>query len=96
MVVHHGLLAELLALVAVEVKPSVSPVSLLVVGELFFEVVEAGFAAVRTVAVGAAGHLHLEEAEVEAHLEFLAAVESGDLADVDRAGLVVPAARARG
>ena len=42
-------------------------------------------------AVGAAVELHLEEAEVEAHLELFAAVEAGDLADVDGAGFVVPA-----
>jgi len=90
-VVHDGFFAEVLALVGGEGEAIGAAGFFFVVGDEFFEIVEEGFAAVGALAVGAAGELHLEEAEVEAHLEFFAAVEAGDFADVDGAGFVVPA-----
>src|SRR5215207_8013832 len=56
-----------------------------------FEIVEQRFAPVRAHAVWSAVHLHLQQAKVEAHLELWRAVDPADLADVDRAGLVIPA-----
>ena len=47
-------------------------------------------AIVRTLAIGTAGHFHLEEAEIDPELQFLAAVEAENLAHFDGAGFVVP------
>jgi len=90
-VVHDGLFAEGLALVRGEVEAEFGAVFFFVVVEEGFEVFEEGFVAVGADAVGSAGHFHLEDAEVEAHLEFGVAIEAGDFADVDGAGFVVPA-----
>ena len=47
---------------------------------------EQRFGIVRTLAVGAAFHFHLEEAKIDAQLQFLAAIEAHDFANLDRAG----------
>ena len=48
------------------------------------------FATVRAHAIGPAGQLHLQNAEIDPELQFLAAVQSKDLAHFDRAVLVRP------
>ncbi len=53
--------------------------------------IEKRFAAVGLGAVGAAGHFHLQDAEIDAHLEFGLTVVAADFADVDGARLVIPA-----
>ena len=51
---------------------------------------EKGLAVVRTLAIGPAFHLHLQQAEVDPELQFFAAIQSEDFADLDRAGFVRP------
>ena len=49
-----------------------------------------GLAIVRPLAIGPAVHLHLEQAEVDPELQFLAAIESEDFAHLDRARFMRP------
>ena len=49
-----------------------------------------GLAIVRTLAIGPAFHLHLQEAEVDPELQFFPAIEARNFADLDRAGFVRP------
>ena len=51
---------------------------------------QVGLAVVRTLSIGTAFHLHLEEAEIDPELQFLAAIEARDFAHFDRAGFVRP------
>ena len=51
---------------------------------------EERFAAVRPLAIGPAGHFHLQHAEIDAQLQFLAAIEPDNLAHLDRARFVRP------
>src|SRR5262249_48024808 len=57
------------------------------------QVVEVGRAAVRPLAVGAAGGLQLQDAQVYPHLEHGPAVAALDLARLDRPGFVIPPAQ---
>src|SRR4051794_9760432 len=95
-VVHHRLLPQRLAVGAGDLEAELRAVAAAVVGQLVFEVVQQRLAPVRPYAVGAADQLHLEQAQVQPHLELRPAVQAVDLADVDRAGLVIPAAEDRG
>jgi hypothetical protein len=47
-------------------------------------------AVMRALAIGAAGGFHLEDAEVDPELEFLAAIEARDLAHLDGARFMRP------
>ena len=51
---------------------------------------EERFAVMRTLSVGAAGHFHLENAEIDAELQFLLAIKAGDFAHFDAAAFVRP------
>ncbi len=53
--------------------------------------VEERFVSFGAFAVGAAGRLELDQAQVDAHLDFLAAVFSGDEADLELVRLELPA-----
>src|SRR5262245_46033593 len=54
------------------------------------QVIEIGRVAVRSRAVGAASWLHLQHAEVDAHLDDLAAIATLHQAGLDHAGLEFP------
>ncbi len=47
-------------------------------------------------AVGTAGHFHLQQAQIDAHLQFGRSVHAADFADVDGARLIIPALEDRG
>ena len=51
---------------------------------------ELGLAIVRTLAIGPAFHLHLEEAEVDPKLQFFPAIEARNFPDLDRASFMRP------
>jgi len=91
LVIHDGFFAEGLALVGGEVEAEIGSVADAVFVEFGFVIIEERFAAVGTSAVWAAGHIHLEDAEIDAHLKFWGSVEAGDFADVDGSGFVIPA-----
>ncbi len=59
-------------------------------------IVEQRFEAVRPEAVRPPGELHLQHAEIDTHLELLAAVLAGHDPDLDRVGFEIPAAEYRG
>jgi hypothetical protein len=59
-------------------------------GSAFAMVLQEGFAIVRTPAIGASGDFHLQDAEIDAQLQFFATVESGDFAHFHRAALIGP------
>src|SRR2546430_2067798 len=48
------------------------------------------FATVRTPAIGSSGDFHLQDAEIDAQLQFFATVEPGDFAHFDGAALIGP------
>ena len=48
------------------------------------------FTAVRPYPIGATGQFHLQNAEIDPQLQFLAAIETDDLAHFDRARFVRP------
>ena len=51
---------------------------------------EERLAVVRALAIGAAGDFHLENAEIDPELQFLAPVEADNLAHLDGAGFMRP------
>ena len=51
---------------------------------------EKRLAVMRPEAVGSALHLHLDNTEIDAELEFLTSIEAGNLAHFDRADLMRP------
>src|SRR5262249_12441394 len=53
-------------------------------------VLQERFAIVRTPAIGSPGDLHLQQAEIDAQLQFFATVEPGDFAHLNGAALVGP------
>ena len=69
------------------------PLAALSLRALVPEVLEIGVEAVRPTAVGPAGQLHLQDAEVDVHLEHLPSVLRVDQAGLDDGGLEVPAAQ---
>ena len=70
LVIHDGFFAEGLALVGGEVEAEIGSVPDAVFVEFGFVIIEERFAAVGACAVGAAGHFHLQDAEIDAHLKF--------------------------
>src|SRR6266581_5059675 len=59
-------------------------------GRPFLIIFQERFAIVRTPAIWPPRHLHLQHAEIDSELQFLAAVEPGDLAHFDTAALMWP------
>src|SRR5262249_54979919 len=53
-------------------------------------VIQQRFAIVRAPTIGSSGDFHLQDAEIDAQLQFFAAVEPGDLAHLNSAALVGP------
>ena len=56
----------------------------------FLMIFQKRLAIVRTLAIRPAGHFHLQHAEIDSQLQFLAPIEAGDLAHFDAAVLMRP------
>lgn len=90
-VILDGLFTEGLAVIGGQLEAQLGAVLIDVLLEAVLLVSQERLIAKGPLTIGAAGDLHLEDPEIQTHLDLKGAVVAGDLSDSDLVGLVFPA-----